>query len=45
MAVKTIAELPTKTQLANADVFIVDDGDHNYKITFQQLLALLPCVY
>ncbi len=44
MAVKTIAELPTKTQLANADVFIVDDGDHNYKITFQQLLALLPCV-
>ena len=44
MAVKTIAELPTKTQLANADVFIVDDGDHNYKITYQQLLALLPCV-
>ena len=44
MAIKTISELPEKLNLSNSDLFVVDDGDNNYRITFQQLIALLPCV-
>lgn len=44
MAIKVISELPEKLNLSNSDLFVVDDGDNNYRITFQQLIALLPCV-
>lgn len=44
MAIRTISELPEKLNLSNSDLFVVDDGDNNYRITFQQLIALLPCV-
>ena len=44
MAIKTISELPEKLNLSNSDLFVVDDGDNNYRITWAQLIQLLPCV-
>ena len=44
MAIKTISELPEKLNLANSDLFVIDDGSNNYRITWQQLIALLPAV-
>ena len=44
MAVKYISELTAVTTLANTDVLVVDDGTHNYKITWGALKALLPSV-
>ena len=44
MAIKTISELPEKLNLSNSDLFVVDDGDNNYRITWAQLIQLLPCI-
>ena len=44
MAVKTIAELTSISQLSDTDVFVIDDGSANYKITWAALKALLGTV-
>lgn len=44
MAVKTIAELTATSTVADAHVFVIDDGEHNYKISWGALKALLKTV-
>lgn len=45
MAVKTIPELPEKTTaLVDADLLVVDDGTHSYKIPWRFFKTLLPSV-
>ena len=44
MAIKTPPELPAKSSLASTDIFIVDDGEHTYKITYAALLNILAAV-
>ena len=44
MAVKTIAELTATSTLADSDVFVIDDGEHNYKISWGALKALTKAV-
>ncbi|MGN0363222.1 MAG: hypothetical protein ACI4ET_10320 [Bilifractor sp.] len=45
MAVKTIPELPEKTTaLVDADLLVVDDGTHSYKIPWRFFKTLLPGV-
>lgn len=44
MAVKYISELTSVTTIANSDVLVIDDGTHNYKITWGALKALLATV-
>ncbi len=44
MAVKTIAELTSTDSIAGTDVLVIDDGEHNYKITWAALKALIATV-
>ena len=44
MATKTITELSAVNNLSETDVFVIDDGAHNYKISWSTLKALLGTV-
>ena len=44
MAIKYISELTAVTSISNTDVLVIDDGEHNYKITWQAFKALLGSV-
>lgn len=44
MAVKYISELSSVTSINDTDYLVIDDGDHNYKITWAALKALLGTV-
>lgn len=44
MATKYISQLPQVTNISNQDVLVIDDGEHNYKITWAALKALLGTV-
>lgn len=44
MAVKTISELTNIIALNDNYAFVIDDGDHNYKITWAAIKALLGSV-
>lgn len=44
MATKTITELSAVNNLSETDVFVIDDGAHNYKISWSALKALLGTV-
>lgn len=44
MAIKTIAELTAISTLADSHVFVIDDGEHNYKISWGALKALTKAV-
>lgn len=44
MATKFISDLTAVATLADTDTFVVDDGAHNYKISFSALKALLKTV-
>jgi len=44
MATKYISDLSSVSTLADADVFVIDDGEHNYKIPWSALKALLKTV-
>ncbi len=35
-----ISDLPVKTQLNNSDMLVIEDGQHTYKMTYQQFLVL-----
>ncbi|MBR3470306.1 MAG: hypothetical protein IKH28_11550 [Lachnospiraceae bacterium] len=35
-----ISDLPIKTQLNNSDMLVIEDGQHTYKMTYQQFLTL-----
>lgn len=41
---KYISELSSTTQVSDSDVFVIDDGSHNYKISWTALKALLGTV-
>ena len=44
MAVKTIADLTALLSLSDSDTFVIDDGEHNYKIAWSAIKALLGTV-
>lgn len=44
MAVKTIWDLPPTNAIADANVLVIDDGEHNFKISWGALKALLKTV-
>lgn len=44
MATKYISELTAVTAISDTDVLVIDDGAHNYKITWAALKALLKTV-
>lgn len=44
MAAKYISDLTAVTNLADTDVLVIDDGSHNYKITWEALKARLKTV-
>lgn len=44
MAVKYISELSSVTSINDTDYLVIDDGNHNYKITWAALKALLGTV-
>lgn len=44
MATKYISELTATTSISDTDVLVIDDGAHNYKITWAALKALLKTV-
>lgn len=44
MTTKFISDLTAVATLADTDTFVVDDGAHNYKISFSALKALLKTV-
>lgn len=44
MAVKHIFELASTQVIKDTDVLVIDDGEHNYKITWQALKLLLGTV-
>ena len=44
MAIKYISELTAVNTINNNDVLVIDDGDHNYKITWAALKLLLGTV-
>ena len=42
--VKYISDLPTVDSLNDRDVFVIDDGNHNYNITWATLKALVGTI-
>lgn len=44
MATKYISDLTPVTSISDTDVLVIDDGDHNYKIAWSALKALLGTV-
>lgn len=44
MATKYISELTSTSRISDSDVFVIDDGAHNYKIAWSALKALLGTV-
>lgn len=44
MATKYISELTSTSRISDSDVFVIDDGTHNYKIAWSALKALLGTV-
>ena len=45
MAIKHIADLTSVTRINDSDVLVIDDGEHNYKITWQAVKTLLGTVF
>lgn len=44
MATKYISELTSVSTISNSDVFVIDDGEHNYKVPWSVMKALLGSV-
>ena len=42
MATKYISELTAVTSISDTDVLVIDDGAHNYKITWAALKPDIP---
>ena len=44
MATKYISELTSVSTISNSDVFVIDDGEHNYKVPWSVIKSLLGSV-